>query len=100
MARNNQPRSYQYWLNAAAAANDFALDAGSYGLTLSASAWGTATLQRLLPDGVTYVAVSAVLAANGYTYFAGLPAGQYRLVVAGTTAFVGVIEWIAPGRRT
>lgn len=99
MAVNNIPRSFQYWAAIAATPLDFNLDAGSYGLTVSASVWGTATLQKLLPDGTTYVAVSAALAANGYTYLAGLPAGQYRMLLAGVTAFTGEIAQVAPGRR-
>jgi hypothetical protein len=95
MAANQQPVDYQYWPTAAAAANDFYLHAGLYGLTLSASAWGTANLQRLLPDGATYVSVMpAVVAASGCTTYY-LPSARYRLVVAGTTAFVGVLEKIS-----
>ena len=99
MAITNIPRSAQYWANVTAGGNDFNLDAGAYGLTVSATAWGTATLQRLYPDtSGTYIPVSAALAANGFTEL-HLPAGQYRLVLAGVTAFFGMIELIAPGSR-
>jgi len=105
MAINNIPRSYQAWPNtyanaAAAPVNatpaDFNLDAGLYGLTVAATAFGTAQLQKLNPDGVTYSAVSPVLAANGYSALQ-LPAGQYRMALAGITAFVGSIELISRG---
>lgn len=96
MARNDQPRSFQYWSAINATPNDFNLDAGIYGLTIAASVFGTATLQRLLPDNTTYVPVSSALAANGYTVLQ-LPAGQYRLALAGVTALIGVIELIARG---
>lgn len=92
----NQPRNFQYWPNAGAAANDFNLGAGVFGLTLSASVWGTAVLQKLLPDGATYVPVSSAIAVSGLTVLQ-LPAGQYRLVVAGTTTFVGELALIARG---
>lgn len=96
MSRNDQPRSFQYWATINATPNDFNLDAGVYGLILSAGVWGTATLQKLLPDQSTYVAVSAAIAANGYTVLQ-LPAGQYRLVLAGVTGLLGEIALIARG---
>lgn len=94
MAINNIPRSYQTWAAVVATPPDFNLDAGVYGLTLSWTA-GSATLQKLLPDGVTYVAVSAVIAASGYTVLQ-LPAGQYRLAVV-TGPLTGEIALIARG---
>lgn len=97
MAITNIPRSFQFWNAIAATPNDFNLDAGLYGLTASATVWGTATLQKLLPDGLTYVPVNAaILAGNGYVALQ-LPACQYRMVLAGVTAFSGVIELISRG---
>lgn len=106
MAINNIPRSFQQWPNAgyapapvSATPPDFNLDAGTYGLTLSAGAWGSATLQKLLPDGTTYVAVdNGAFAGDGYKVFS-LPAGQYRLALAGLTALVGEIALIARNSR-
>lgn len=102
MAINNIPRSFQQWpasyapapVNATPA--DFNLDAGIYGMVISAGVFGTATLQKMLPDGTTYVAVSAAIGANGYTVLQ-LPAGQYRLALAGITALVGEIALISRG---
>ena len=97
MSRNDQPRSFQFWNSIAATPPDFNLDAGTYGLTLTAGVWGTATLEKLLPDGTTYVPITgAILAGNSYTVLA-LPAGQYRLLLAGITALVGDIALIARG---
>lgn len=104
MAVNNRPRSFQQWPNAvyapapvSATPPDFNLDAGVYGLTLTAGVWGTATLQKLLPDGTTYVAViGGGFAGDGYTTLM-LPAGQYRMALAGITALNGVIELISRG---
>ena len=42
MTVNNQPRSYQQWATIAATPPDFNLDAGTYGLALTAGVWGTA----------------------------------------------------------
>lgn len=94
MAINNIPRSYQFWNAVVATPPDFNLDAGVYGLTLAWTA-GTATLQKLLPDGVTYIAVSAAIAASGYTVLQ-LPAGQYRLAVV-TGPLTGEIALVARG---
>ena len=94
----SQTRSYQSWFPVITATPaDFALDAGWYGITVQATVWGTATLQRLMPDG-GYVTVLAALNANGYSTIQ-LPAGQYRMALAGVTAFGGLIELITPGRR-
>lgn len=98
MARNDGIRSFQSWFPVIGATpNDFALDAGWYGVTVQATVWGTATLQRLMPDS-SYVTVLAALNANGYATIQ-LPAGQYRMLLAGVTAFGGMIELITPGRR-
>lgn len=95
----SQIRSFQFWAVIAATPDVFNLDAGLYGLALHATVWGTATLQKLLPDGATYVAVLAAVGADGYVTV-WLPAGRYRLVLAGVTALTGEIALIAPGRRT
>lgn len=98
MAVNPTPRSFQLWAVIAATPADFVLDAGAFGLTLHATAWGSATLQRLVPDGTSaiYVAVGAAFTADGYVEL-HLPAGRYRLLLAGVTALTGMIEMIAPG---
>lgn len=98
-ARADRPVSFQQWTAIAATPLDFRLDAGAYGLTLHASAWGTATLSRVLPDGSggqIAVGVATAFAADGYAEI-HLPAGWYRLVLAGVTAVTGMIELIAPG---
>jgi hypothetical protein len=93
------PRSYQSWVALAATpATDFELDAGNYGLTVAAGGFNSYELQRLLPDGATYVPASPVFAAAGYNELK-LPAGRYSMVVVGASAFTGVIEKIDVGRR-
>lgn len=97
MAITNQPRSFQFWNIIAATPADFNLDAGVYGLTLTAGVWGSAALQKLMPNGTTYVPIlGATYVGDGYATFI-LPAGQYRLALAGITALVGEIALIARG---
>ncbi len=94
----SQTRSFQFWNAITATPSDFNLDAGKYGLTMHATAWGSATLQRVFPGGTILVTVTAALVADGYVVIE-LPAGLYRLTVAGPpTALSGLIEQIAPGR--
>ena len=93
---NTQPKNFQFWNVISATPNDFTLDAGAYGLTLHASVWGTATLRKLLPDGVTYVLVANAVAADGFT-FIEVPAGQYQLTLAGVTGLIGEIAKIVRG---
>lgn len=95
MAINNIPRSFQAWNAVAATPNDFNLDAGVYGVT--AVVTGTVTLQKLLPDGLTYanVAVLATTAGGAYVVLQ-LPAGQYRILMAAAT-ISGEIALIARG---
>lgn len=96
MAINNIPRSFQYWAAVAATPPDFNLDAGIYGVT--AVVTGVVTLQKLLPDGVTYVPVLAALAttAGGAYVTVQLPAGQYRILMAAAT-ITGELALIARG---
>jgi|SRR5579859_4043552 len=86
---------FQSWSAINATPFDFVLNAGVFGLTISASVFGTATLRRYVTASDSYVAVSAALAANGYTEL-HLPAGQYQLTLSGITALSGMIEKIGP----
>lgn len=100
MAITNIPRSFQFWNNIAATPPDFNLDAGWYGLTLALTSGGAATaLQKLLPDGVTYVSVmgASVFAATGGYVMLILPAGQYRLSLTAAVGLIGEIALISRG---
>ena len=97
MARNDQPRSYQFWNAINATPNDFNLDAGDYGLTVAAGGFTSFQLQKLMPNGVTYAPITALTAVAGYSNLK-LPAGQYQMTLV-ATAFIGVIEKIDVGRR-
>lgn len=94
-----QTRSFQFFNAIAATPDTFNLDAGKYGITVKATVWGTAALQRMIPDGTkaTFVTVAAAFAADGYAVLE-LPAGEYKMLLAGVTALSGLIEQIAPGR--
>jgi hypothetical protein len=64
----------------------FTLRGGNYGITVSATfGGGSVTLQRLSPDGSTYVTVVTAFTAAGYAS-ANLPSGTYRLTIATATA--------------
>lgn len=95
MAIINQPRNFQFWNNISATPLPFNLDAGAYGVTITATTFGTAALQKLLPDGVTLVTV-ATFAAAGYQEV-HIPAGQYQLTLAGVVGLIGEIAKIASG---
>ena len=98
-ARNDQPVSYQSFNAISATPRDFKLDAGRYGLTLHATAWGTATLQRVISDnagGQIAITVLTAISADGYQSLP-LPAGWYRLTLSGVTALTGLVELIWRG---
>lgn len=59
----------------------FTLTGGHYGLTVEASTFGTVTLEKLGPDGTTYIACDTSFSANGY-HDKYLPAGTYKFVAA------------------
>ena len=59
----------------------FNLDGGKYCVDVIASTFGTVTLQRLGPDGSTYLTALTAFAANG-TANADLPPGQYKVALA------------------
>ncbi len=95
-ARADRPVDYQRWSAITATPLDFRLNEGRFGLTTRATVWGTATLQRIISDGSggqIAVDVMSPIAGNGYVTM-HLPAGWYRMVLAGITAFTGLIELI------
>lgn len=91
----SQLKNYQSWSALNTTPDTFNLDAGVYGLTLAATVWGTAALQRVFPGGIL-VTVLTAFAANGYATVQ-LPAGRYQLTAAGITALTGELALIAHG---
>lgn len=73
----------------------FTLDGGTYGVVIVASTWGTATLQILAPNGITFLPVLAAMSANG-TAVVQVPAGVYQLTLAGASGVYFLIRRI-PG---
>lgn len=59
----------------------FYLPADTYCLDCIGSSYGTATLERLGPDGSTYLTAATAFSANG-TETVALPAGTYKLALA------------------
>ncbi len=95
-ARADYPIDYQSWNAITTTPLDFRLNEGRFGLTTHATAWGTATLQRVVSDnagGQIAITIMSPIAGDGYTEM-HLPAGWYRMVLAGITAFTGLIELI------
>jgi hypothetical protein len=88
----NKVENFSY-SNISATPASFVLRGGNYGVTAKAT-WGggSVTLQRLSPDGSTYVTAMTAFSADGYGN-ANLPGGAYRLLVATATAiYVDVVS--------
>ena len=78
--------------NISATPATFTLRGGQYAVTVHAT-WGggSLTLQRLAPDGATYVTVLTAFSADGYATV-NLPSGTYQLTIATATAiYVDVV---------
>lgn len=86
--------SSAFFNNVSSTPADFILHEGNYGLTLSATVWGSATLQRVFPSG-TVIAVGFPINNDGYQGPLFLPAGNYRLLLAGVTGLNGAVERMA-----
>jgi hypothetical protein len=72
--------------NVAVTQGPFPLNAGQYGVTVTATfGGGSVTLQRLGPDGSTFVTCMPAFTVAGYAS-AFLPAGTYQLLIATATA--------------
>ena len=71
--------------NISATPAPFVLRGGNYGLTCHATfGGGSIALQRLSPDGSTFVTVLTALTSDGYGN-ANLPSGTYQLLVTTAT---------------
>jgi len=100
-ARADRPIDFQQWNAITTTPVDFRLNEGRFGLTLHATVWGTATLQRIMTDGAggqIAITILSPLAGDGYVEIP-LPAGWYRLALSGITALSGLIELIYHGGR-
>ena len=67
--------------NSNATSATFPLMGGTYTVDVIGSTFGTVTLQRLGPDGSTFLTAMTAFAANG-TATADLPSGTYKLALA------------------
>lgn len=80
--------------NIAATTAAFSLASGLYGITVSATfGGGNVVLQRLAPDGTTFIAVHTAMTAAGYTTVF-LPPGTYKLAITTATAVYAYISAI------
>jgi hypothetical protein len=71
--------------NISATTAAFAVKGGTYGLTVSATTFGSVQLQTLSLDGATWLNAGSAISANGFVSQA-LPPGQYRFLLAGASA--------------
>lgn len=86
---------YVVFNNISATPASFTLRGGNYGVTAHAT-WGggSVTLQRLSPDGSTYVTVLVAFSADGYANL-NLPSGTYQLLVATATGiYVDIVATV------
>lgn len=79
--------------NISATTAAFTLRGGNYGITVHATfGGGSVNLQRLSPDGSTYVPVLTAFAADGYQNI-NLPNGTYQVLIATATAvYIDVVS--------
>jgi hypothetical protein len=82
--------------NISATTAPFVLKGGQYGVTVTATfSSGTVTLQRLGPDGSTYVTALTAFSSAGFAT-AYLPQGTYRFAIATASAVyaeaVGIVQ--------
>jgi hypothetical protein len=75
------PDDAKSFSNIGATTAAFRLDGGKYNVDVIASTFGTVTLQRLGPDGSTYLTAMTAFAANGLAV-ADLPKGLYKVALA------------------
>lgn len=68
---------------------NFFLKAGTFGLTVHDTGTANVTLNKLATDNVTWVAVLAVITANGYTPIQ-LSTGLYQVVTGSGTTLTDV----------
>jgi hypothetical protein len=71
----------QAFSNINATTSSFQLYGGEYAVDVIGSTFGTVTLQRLGPDGSTWLTALTAFAANG-TATVDLPPGQYKIALA------------------
>ncbi len=67
--------------NISATTGTFILQGGKYAMDVIGTSFGSVTLQRLGPDGSTYVTAATAVVANGAATL-DLPPGLYKLALA------------------
>jgi hypothetical protein len=87
---------YLYHTATATDSSTFALNGGSYAVDVLAT-WGggSVTLERLGPDGSTYLTAATAFTANGSSTVS-LPPGTYKFAVTTATAVYAAVTRI-PG---
>lgn len=85
---------FSYNSLAAANSDEFELQGGAYAMDAIAT-WnsGSITLQRLGPDGATFITAASALTADCTTGSIALPPGIYRILVTSATSL-----WVSVAR--
>jgi hypothetical protein len=80
--------------NIAATTGAFTLMGGEYDLAISAT-WnaGSAQLETLSDDAVTWINVGSAITANGYSTY-DLAPGQYRIAITSATAVYAALATV------
>ena len=79
--RDSRASERKSFTNISATTAAFELRGGEYTVDVIGSTFGTVTLQRLGPDGTTWLTAMTAFAATG-SATADLPDGSYRLALA------------------
>lgn len=84
------PNESVLFSNISATTAAFALRGGRYNVDVIGTGFGTVTLQRLGPDGSTWLPALANFTANG-TQLADLASGSYRFAIVTATAVYAAV---------
>jgi hypothetical protein len=80
-ASKSQTENVQF-SNISATTSAFELKGGVYTIDALFTGAGSVTLQRLGPDGTTYLTAATAISTSGGTVNATIPPGQYQIAVA------------------
>lgn len=80
--RDSRASERKSFSNISATTAAFELRGGEYTLDVIATGTGSATLQRLGPDGTTWITAMTAVTTSATAVTADLPDGSYRVAIA------------------